>query len=408
MKVGIGTTQVTDSFLSGKKLAQDALHDGQITKPAFAIAFCNSDVHEEQLLAGILEILGANVPVIGGSGVGIISNSFLSYTNGPAGIVIIEDDELQIQEGHALGLGRDARQTGQQLAQQFDINPNDKLLLFYDSVRQPAGINPPVMNSSVRLLKGLEESCKYFVPVFGGGTIGDYNFSNSIQFSQNTIHSQSASALLLRHDKLSLDHTIMHGCSPKDGIYHTITKIEEAVIYELDGRPVVEVINEIYGNENWQGQVPLKRLALGVNHKEKYWKEYFESDFLNRLILSVLPDKSGILIFEPDFQQGSEVLFMLRDSRVMIESAEKNTANLIEKIKGEGKQPIWGLYIDCAGRTALFSETLSEEASEVQNIFNTHGIPLFGFYSGVEIAPSHGKNLGLDWTGVLVIFSKLP
>ena len=65
-----------------------------------------------------------------------------------------------------------------------------------------------------------------------------------------------------------------------------------------------------------------------------------------------------------------------------------------------------GLYIDCAGRSAKTSETLTEEASEVQNIFNRYNAPLFGFYSGVEVAPLLGKSRGLDWTGVLLVLAE--
>jgi hypothetical protein len=32
---------------------------------------------------------------------------------------------------------------------------------------------------------------------------------------------------------------------------------------------------------------------------------------------------------------------------------------------------------------------------------NKHRIPLFGIYSGVEIAPYNNRSIGLDWTGVL-------
>ena len=72
----------------------------------------------------------------------------------------------------------------------------------------------------------------------------------------------------------------------------------------------------------------------------------------------------------------------------------------------KGEKPVFGLYIDCAGRAAILSETLTEEASEVQNIFNRYNTPLFGFYSGVEVAPLLGRSRGLDWTGVLLVLAE--
>jgi hypothetical protein len=78
----------------------------------------------------------------------------------------------------------------------------------------------------------------------------------------------------------------------------------------------------------------------------------------------------------------------------------------LKKIIANGEKPVFGLYIDCAGRAAKVSDTLTEEASEVQNVFNQYNTPLFGFYSGVEVAPLLGKNRGLDWTGVLLVLAK--
>ena len=90
----------------------------------------------------------------------------------------------------------------------------------------------------------------------------------------------------------------------------------------------------------------------------------------------------------------------------MIESARRNSSELMAQIKADGRKAILGLYIDCAGRTAGYSNTTVEEASEVQKVLNQHGIPLLGFYSGVEIAPFLQKSKGLDWTGVLLVLTE--
>ena len=151
--------------------------------------------------------------------------------------------------------------------------------------------------------------------------------------------------------------------------------------------------------------MPVRRLTIGLNYGEKF-EEFRENQFVNRLIAGVLPDREGILLFEPDLAEGSEILFMLRNNKMMMESVQKNSTALFEKIMAKGEKPVFGLYIDCAGRTALISETLTEEASEVQNTFNRYNAPLFGFYSGVEVAPLLGRSRGLDWTGVLLVLAE--
>ena len=96
---------------------------------------------------------------------------------------------------------------------------------------------------------------------------------------------------------------------------------------------------------------------------------------------------------------------MLRDTEKMVASAKKNSTELMDQIKADGKKALFGLYIDCAGRAGGYSNSNIEEASEIQSIFNQHNSPLFGFYSGVEVAPLFQKSRGLDWTGVLMVLA---
>jgi small ligand-binding sensory domain FIST len=181
--------------------------------------------------------------------------------------------------------------------------------------------------------------------------------------------------------------------------------MEGSVIYEVDGRPIVGIIDEMYGNQDWQKQLPVQRLSIGVNHGDKYG-EYQEGGYVNRLITGILPEGKGIVMFEPDLDEGTEILFMLRDSKQMMRSARQNSSKLMAQIKADGRKPVFGLYVDCAGRTAAISETLTEEASEIVDLFNQSAIPLLGFYSGVEVAPMLDKSRGLDWTGVLLVLTE--
>ena len=114
----------------------------------------------------------------------------------------------------------------------------------------------------------------------------------------------------------------------------------------------------------------------------------------------------GVILFESDFEEGTEIQMMLRSGGEMIESTRRNSIQLMKQIKADGKKANFGLYIDCAGRASFLSNTQTEEASEVQKVFNAYDTPLLGFYSGVEIAPFIGKSRGLDWTGLLIVFAE--
>jgi len=77
----------------------------------------------------------------------------------------------------------------------------------------------------------------------------------------------------------------------------------------------------------------------------------------------------------------------------------------MKQVQADRRTPLFAIYVDCGGRTARFSNTMDEEAAEVQGVVNSFGVPLLGFYSGVEIAPFHNQNRGLDWTGLLIVLT---
>ena len=406
MKVGIGYCNKKDAFLSGKNVAERAIKNGALFRCDFVIAFCSGQLDHDGFFKGIQSVVGTEVPVIGGSAIGVITNDYLSYEGYPVGIAIIQSDHFQHKVAVAGNLDEDEKTAGSRLAEKLADDLEGKLLLlFYDSVKS-AGIegSPPVLNASSPLIEGIANKLKSTVSIIGAGLIGDYNFSPTKQFCGSFLDSQCAVGTMLSGD-FTPYFRIMHGCSPLDGVYRKITKIMGSVIYELDGTPVVDIIDELYGNKDWRGQHPVTRLTIGVNCGEKF-SVFEEANYINRLITGAMPDGQGIGVFEPDLALGIEVQFMLRDSLKMVESARRNSDEIMKQIKSDGKEALFGIYIDCAGRAAGQSNTMAEEATEVQKVFNQNQTPLIGFYSGVEVAPFLQKSRGLDWTGVLLIFAK--
>jgi len=406
MKVGIGYCNENEAFLSGKKVAENAIRNGHIQKPNILFAFCSGQLDHGEFFAGLQSAVGNEAIIVGGSAPGIITNDYLSYDNYPAGAAVIQSDLLRYRIAVESNLDKDEKLAGKNLAIKLSSNPEDKLLfILYDSIKTPpTNDTPPILNASSPIIEGIEQGLHSKVPITGTGVIGDYAFSPTKQFCGSYVGSQSIVGVMFTgYFKPYI--RIMHGCTPLDGTYHKITGIEGANIYELDCKPIVEMIDELYGNQNWRNQHPLDLLTIGINHGGRF-EEPKEGNYVNRLITGVLPNGEGISIFEPDLELGTEIQFMLRDGEKMIESARINSKELMEQIRADGREALFGIYINCAGRTSTHSNTPIEEASEVQEVFNQHSTPLLGFYSGVEVAPLLQKSRGLDWTGVLIVFAK--
>jgi hypothetical protein len=404
MKVGTGFSNESNSHSAGRSVAEQALQAGSIDAPELVFAFCSNRTDAHAFFQGLKSVVGERVPIIGGSAIGVITSSELSYTGRPCGALALQAGMPFFRTAFSNELQKGENSSGRRLAEQLQAGPRDRaMVVFYDSIKQPPTPDmPPILNASAPLIEGIEAGLSNRLPVFGAGLVGDYDFNPTVQFCGSHVSSQSAVAVMF-HAALTARHRIMHGCTPLDGVYHRVTRAEGAALYELDGRPVVDMIDQLYGSEDWQKTTPVDLLTIGMYQGGKY-AGLEEGRYVNRLITGVLPGKEGICLFEPDIAEGAEVQFMARDAFKMVESARRNSLELMKSIRAEGRRAAFGLYIDCAGRSAAYSNTAVEEAAEVQNALAHSDCPLLGIYSGVEIAPFLGKSRGLDWTGLLIVF----
>ncbi|MDQ4045410.1 MAG: FIST C-terminal domain-containing protein, partial [Chloroflexota bacterium] len=330
---------------------------------------------------------------------GIITNDQLGYGGHQVGVAAISSDTMKMDLFIERGLDEDEYRTGVALGEQIRSNgsagePN--ILLLYDSVKKPVeeGLS---LNLATPLLEGISHSLGEWPPAAGVGMMGDMQFNPTHQWFDDRIEQQSAMALVLSGGA-RMDTVIMHGCKPS-GRYYTITKADGPVVLEIEGRPALEVIGELFGPDKSWEEYPLF-VTLGVNKGDKFG-EFDEEKYANRLCMAVDRERGGLIMFEPDLTPGTEVQLMRRS--IDFKYIGQRTHALFERI-GE-RRPFFALYIDCAGRASPYCGTEEEEAEEVQKVIGDR-VPLLGFYSGVEIAKVGGDIQPLDWTGVLCLFSE--
>ena len=133
--------------------------------------------------------------------------------------------------------------------------------------------------------------------------IGDYQFTESYIFDgrQSAKHRVVAAVI---PSILQSHTTIVHGCIPISS-FMEITKIDGPVVYELDGRPALEVLLEMFSGSQDRDRLSLV-ITLGEKHGDLY-APYDESAYVNRLIISTNPDDGSVTLFEADFQVGTKV-----------------------------------------------------------------------------------------------------
>jgi len=396
--VTIGTSCLTVSAQAGAEAAAMALETlGPNRKTGWALAFCGGRHDPESFLAALHQGLG-DVPVMGGSAIGCITNTTLGYSGFECAVAVFADSLPRPRILTEVGLDTDERVTGARLGKRLSASRGGggAALLFYDSIRSAGP--PPDLHVGSLLLDGIHEGLGGKSPLLlvGGGTLSSYEFNDSFVFDGRNVRRHAVVAVVLP-EEIGMHLAIMHGCVPVSGFYE-ITRIEGATVYELDGRPALEVLTA----GDLSPEALTLSATLGRKHGDPYGPDE-EGSFVNRLIMGFDPQAGSVTIFEADFGRGERVQIMSRDNTLMIESARRNTARMLEEV--DPQRALFGLYVDCAGRTSHFCGSDIEEASVVQAAFGDK-IPLLGFYSGVEIAPVMDKSRPLDWSGVLVLFTR--
>jgi hypothetical protein len=399
--IPVGVSHNPDSALAATEAAQAALKQlPRYEGPGWALAFCGGRHDEAAVLQALRAQLG-EVEIIGGVAVGTISNNLLGYSGYECAVALFPAslpnpttvlvDDLQRGELEA------GRLLGTRLREQ--AGDGDTVLLFYDSLHSGP---PPVLYVGSRLVEGIYQGLAgKQIKLIGAGLIGDYEFKKSYIFDGQRAVKHAALAVILP-SMLHSHTTIMHGCMPASAFLE-ITRMEGAVVYELDGRPALEVLTEMLGQTPgaWAGDNLSLAVTLGQKQGDIY-APYTESAYVNRLIIGSNPEDGSITLFEADFEVGTVVQIMSRDNHLMVDSVRQQTRQLLASLNSV--RPILAFYINCAGRSSAFSGSEVEEAGVLQAEVGPD-IPLLGFYSGVEIAPLLDQSRPLDWTGVLTLFT---
>ena len=397
-KTGIGYSTKTDSFAAGKECSLNAIEEIDNSPISIVIIFCSGKYNPEQFLAGIRSNTG-NAPVIGGAAFGVFTNTELSYEAYEATATVLSSDTIKFQTFSQGDLNKDEYAAGIALSNKINaaaVNNAKGLLVFYDTAKS---VNPPMLNFATPLFAAIEKIIDPAICCAGAGLMGDLQLTSCFQFLDDRVLHQHVLALLISGDCMMYNN-IMHGCMPASS-YKKITRAEGPVLYEIDNRPAIEVIDELFGTEHtvpWN-KFPLF-VTLGLNKGDKY-ADFKEENYANRVCLAIDAEKKALIMFEPDLKAGDEVQLMHRS--VNLDYLHNGIAAL--KQKAAGKKPILYFYINCAGRTKPFAGGELEDVTEVQKIIGNE-TPFMGFYSGVEVAKLGNHLQALDWTGVLCLLTE--
>lgn len=163
------------------------------------------------------------------------------------------------------------------------------------------------------------------------------------------------------------------------GPVRLITKSDNHVLYELDGKPALELYKEYLGDEakNLPGSGLL--FPLNVSVKDESGKE---TDVVRTLLAVNEEDQS--MTFAGDMPEGSHTNLMKANFDRLIDGA-KGAAKMSGESFVEGN-PELAILISCVGRKLVLKDRIEEETEAVRSQLGDT-TRMSGFYSYGEISP---------------------
>ena len=404
-KAGVGMSRHHNPNVAGREAAEQALQKAGIVKADFVFMFGSIGYDQHSLLRAVRESTGG-APLSGCSVEGTIAAEDADESNFSVVVTAISSDELQWHNGIATGLSADPRAVGKRVAK--DLLPhlsadNIGLFVFPDGIS--VTVNSFFTANFDDFFAGLEGNLpsERFLPLWGGGAGNDFNMrAPTYQYCDDEVISDGVSYALLS-GKAQAGWAISHGCIPIGG-ERKVTRSQGHVIYEMDGKPAVEVLKEylpdthdITEDRDWM------RYAITLALSFRAPSHIKDEEYVVRGIPSVNLSEGSITV-QTDVQEGTSLWFSSRDKEKISNGLDRMARQIKEQL--EGDQPKLVLHFDCASRgKMMFREQEKLQILKRLRQSVDPDVPWAGFYAYGEIGPVEEHNDRNLYTAVTLALS---
>ena len=355
--------KVSQLVFSSKSELSNFLKDFRHEANDFYIAFADkSYFHDNQINNEISKAFG-NAILAGCSSSGEISNK--KFSEGTFILTAVKLEKSRIKKCcYKLKDVSESREAGVHLAKQLQSPDLKHVFILSD------GINV----NGTRLIEGINSVYDEKINVSGGlaGDNGDFvktyvadadnhfvsNCITAIGFYGNHIQTESGS----------------YGGWDSFGVDRKVTKSSENIVYEIDGKPALELYKSYLGEKAAElpGSALFFPLEMVANEKDEQ---------VVRTILGV-NESDNSMTFAGNIPEGSYVKLMKTNMDRVIDGAEKSARSLNDGIRETAELL---LMVSCVGRKLVLKQLTQDEADAVIENFNSKTVST-GFYSYGEIS----------------------
>ncbi len=223
-----------------------------------------------------------------------------------------------------------------------------------------------------------------------GYLIGGLTTSQSPRHQVAGVVTDSGLSGVLFEPEVSVAISLSQGCAPIGGT-HTITRAVNNYLFELDGRPALDVLKEDVGDILARDL----RRAAGFIHAALPVAGSDTGDYVVRNLVGVDPGE-GIVAIAETVAVGDRIMFVSRDSN----AAARDFRAMLERLAKRANGAAQGaLFISCIARGPNMFGARGAELKMIRDVLGD--IPLVGMYANGEI--SNSRLYG--YTGVLTLFT---
>jgi class 3 adenylate cyclase len=374
MRIGLGLGLDADPERAAARAARDAAR--AVPRPDLTIAFGSIRLDQKAVHRGLTSVLDP-AKLIGGSSYAEITNA--GVTEGSVAAISLSFDGAPTSFAQ-VGVCRSSREVGHALARGLGRRPAGErdLALIFGSVA--TGRDNAALAHARRKLPT--------TPLFGGMTSGDYDlglshprFWDNTQYGPKLTRWDTRAARVGLPQGYELAYGFEHGWEPV-GPPVEVTRARGEKVYEVGGVPVFDYYRRLLGDAHDE-----KFFELLI---QRYGFSVLDESGTTLLKLPVACDfKRGFIQYFPaEDLQGRRVRLILASRRSLISGA-RAAAERCRAALG-GRRPDLLLMVSCCTRKRILHSRMNDELDAVRGVFGRE-LPVFGFYSGGEIAPFEAR-----------------
>jgi hypothetical protein len=401
IKAGVGMSYHHNPNVAGREAAEQALQQAGISTPDFVFVFGSMGYDQRSLVRAVRETTGG-APLTGCSAEGTINGDDADESGFSVVVTAISSDELRWHNGLAAGLEAEPRAVGKRVAK--DLLPHLStdtigLFVFPDGVKD---FVVPTENLVDNFFAGLEENLpsQRFLPLWGGGAGNNFNdwASPPYQYCDDEVITDGVSYALLS-GKARAGWAISHACIPIGG-ERIVTRGQGNIIYEIDGKPAMEVFEEYIPEGALTDDRDWWRYAISLALCFKAPSYMKDEEYIVRGMPSVSMADGSITV-QTEVPEGTSVWLSSRDKEKISTGFDRMAAQIKEQLGAE--KPKLVFQFECATRGKLMFR--EQEKLQILKRFRQSLVtdaPWVGFYTAGEIGSVEEHNLRHLYTSVVL------